>query len=741
MDENMFDLGLDVAMISAELPDPVITLSGADSYTVQDTADYPLLALNVYGKSTQGYASSGGTPLGKNLLQILPTYNLEHKGVTVASKVDNNGLWCIEIKGTSPSDYIDFRPFGGSSATKSLNLPEGDYILSGVQPNSGVRLVALCKDDQAPKIDTGRGVTFTQNSTNDHYYIRLDVIQSGEINTVVYPMLRSASITDDTYEPYYSNPNPDCPVDVVSVGDDSAVNIVSHGKNLFDFTAWKNGITAISNGTAEYSENSIKLTATAADCYTNGANCDIPVKPNTTYVLSWVSDNQNQGITYVFLNGKVESELITSNNSWPSKRLTFTSKSDTTFIRVRFGVSHAGNSITYSNIQLEKGNVKTEYEPFKGYNTAAITSGLPLCSVGDVRDELIYNADGTGKIIKRIAMITLDGSNDEEYSMGATTNVYVGINTRLPLPVKLTTAIKSNVTDKVNNKQATTDSFAIHCGRAVNLLFGIDMNVTTIEDVRTWLATHPTTIIYPLAEPQEIELSAAEMAELMQLQSYEGTTNIYNHEQTEMLVKVLRREFDMKYIEWLKESQTWTCPKAGKWKAICVGGGASGGLYDTTENAVKLTPTTAGGTTSFGSIVSADGAPSTKDSTMRGYSSVKSATSGYGGYTGTSYGGVPMVGGNSATSALAAGGTGNSAVMTFENPTAAVGYGAGGGAVSLKEAISPIAGRAGAIESTIVDLEEGQTILCTIGKGGQTTDPATMGSGADGVIVVQYLGY
>lgn len=197
----------------------------------------------------------------------------------------------------------------------------------------------------------------------------------------------------------------------------------------------------------------------------------------------------------------------------------------------------------------------------------------------------------------------------------------------------------------------------------------------------------------------------------------------------------------MKYIEWLKESQTWTCPKAGKWKVICVGGGASGGLHDSTENTVKLTPTTAGGTTSFGSIVSADGAPSTSDYTAHGFSAVNSAVSGYGGYTGTTYGGVPMVGANSTNSSLAAGGFGNAAVMAFANPTAAVGYGAGGGASAVSEKISPIPGRAGAIESTIVDLDEGQTIMCTVGKGGQTTDATVMGSGADGVIVVQYLGY
>ena len=198
----------------------------------------------------------------------------------------------------------------------------------------------------------------------------------------------------------------------------------------------------------------------------------------------------------------------------------------------------------------------------------------------------------------------------------------------------------------------------------------------------------------------------------------------------------------MKYIEWLKESQTWTCPKAGKWKVICVGGGASGGLYDSTENAVKLTPTTAGGTTSFGSIIAANGAPSTSDYGLHGYAMQKAGVSGYGGYTGTNYGGVPMTGAVSASAEFgAAGGTGNAAVHASGNPGSAVGYGAGGGAASLSEKISVIAGRAGAIESTIVDLDEGQTIMCTVGKGGQTTDATVMGSGADGVIVVQYLGY
>ena len=463
MDKNMFDLGLDVATILAELPDPVITLTGADSYTVQDTADHPLLALSVYGKSVQD-----GTP------------------------------------------------------------------------------------------------------------------------------------------------TPDAPIDIVSVGDDGAV------------------IITVGNG---------------------------------------------------------------------------------------------------SNIAL----------------SAEITSGLPFCSVGNVRDELVYNADGTGKIIKRTAKIVLDGSNDEAWQISdgnAPFQIRLEDGSLWESRLDLPRLYCSKYERVPQGSMWGSYDYMVSTDTNGTLLAIRDISVTTLEAFKAKLNAGPMVVVYVLATPKEIKLSAAEMAELQKLQSYEGTTSIYNDEQAEMFVKMLRSDYDMKYIEWFKESQTWTCPKAGKWKVICVGGGASGGLYDSTENAVKLTPTTAGGTTSFGSIISADGAPSTKDSTVHGDAAAQSAISGYGGYTGTSYGGVPMVGGDSVTLEFGAGGgSGNAAVMAFSNPTAAVGYGAGGGAVSLKEAIGPIAGRAGSIESTIVDLEEGQTIMCTVGKGGQTTDATVMGSGADGVIVVQYLGY
>ena len=60
----------------------------------------------------------------------------------------------------------------------------------------------------------------------------------------------------------------------------------------------------------------------------------------------------------------------------------------------------------------------------------------------------------------------------------------------------------------------------------------------------------------------------------------------------------------MVYCETIETSKTWTCPKSGIWKVICVGGGGAGVSYiSDTANSIG----TAGGTTSFGSILSASG--------------------------------------------------------------------------------------------------------------------------------------
>ena len=135
----------------------------------------------------------------------------------------------------------------------------------------------------------------------------------------------------------------------------------------------------------------------------------------------------------------------------------------------------------------DSGSVEITADNGEKSTAATITSALPLCGIpvssgGNytdnngqqwICDELIYNADGTGKIIKRTAKI-------DSYNGEAITTPYI----------------------------STTGAL-----------------------------TTGATVIYALAEPQEIELTAADVSALMQLHTYNGMTSISNSGNADMDVK------------------------------------------------------------------------------------------------------------------------------------------------------------------------------------------------------------
>lgn len=180
----------------------------------------------------------------------------------------------------------------------------------------------------------------------------------------------------------------------------------------------------------------------------------------------------------------------------------------------------------------------------------------------------------------------------------------------------------------------------------------------------------------------------------------------------------------MQQVYWIKSSQTWTCPKAGAWKVVCVGGGASGGVtFHPNVSALQ----SAGGTTSFGSLLSAPGgAIETVCPT-----GIRSC-GGYGGYDGMNYGGTPMIGIRSATDSDVtnlSSAVGNGGVIG----STGLGYGAGGGVgqvyvvankngtQSTNSNIYAIPGKCGGMAMGIFDLALNQSISCTVGTSAKPT--------------------
>ena len=273
------------------------------------------------------------------------------------------------------------------------------------------------------------------------------VTEGGAVTgTVDYPIialnLYGNSVQDGT-------PTPDAPIDIASVGDDGTVDVVSYGgADFFEGQLLEYGT---------YADEGVKVDGTTAVRTVN----KIYLKAGT-YIIN--TQNAKRGVGYKF----TDAGATTATQIFPW--------GDNNIPQIFTLEENAYCVFAFNNVPVT-GNIKLEDVTdmkIQECSAVTITSGLPFCSVGNVRDELVYNADGTGKIIKRTAKI-----------------------------------------DSYNGETITTDY--------ISSTGGLDTGAE---------------VVYALEIPQEIELSSAGITALMKLQTYSGTTNIYNDEGAEMKVKI-----------------------------------------------------------------------------------------------------------------------------------------------------------------------------------------------------------
>lgn len=195
--------------------------------------------------------------------------------------------------------------------------------------------------------------------------------------------------------------------------------------------------------------------------------------------------------------------------------------------------------------------------------SASLTSALPLCGIpvtsgGNytdskgqqwICDELIYRPDGTGKVVKKILKrnasdLPFESADISGYSTPPERICfyfnYVGKKTN-------STAVICNRFKPGNYKE--TSEVNIVGAESITLLFGISGEIArSVDALRTWFSQNPTYMLYERATPEEIELTAEEMAQLKALYSYSGVTNISNDAGAEMAVKYCTSTEVEKYI-------------------------------------------------------------------------------------------------------------------------------------------------------------------------------------------------
>lgn len=134
-------------------------------------------------------------------------------------------------------------------------------------------------------------------------------------------------------------------------------NLVN-SSNIFDFDAWAKELQKLNppvfHGKLDelnFAEKSITITPTERDTYTNGWQLNyakvmkISVKPNTKYLICWLTNNSSSNV-FVFFNG-----ITTNNVTIQGGKGTFVTNNDTSFITLRFG-SYSNSTFKVSKIMI-----------------------------------------------------------------------------------------------------------------------------------------------------------------------------------------------------------------------------------------------------------------------------------------------------------------------------------------------------------------------------------------------------
>ena len=454
--------------------------ASGENIHLDDSADSKLVEFGMYGKAKQN------TTTGKNLIRF-PYVGGSSGIVTV---LDNGE---IKISGTTTND-VWFAILNNASNINPYYLPSGTYTLSveATAPMDYINIGIINVSNGSTIVSKALSgliteVTFTIDSETN-ISIRTFVGTGRTVNTTIYPMLRLASITDNTWEPYTGgipSPNPEYPQDIEVSGESGSVEVKSVGKNLLPYPyngfvhtdrgiTWtdnKDG-TVTANGTATsdaafyFNEKHIFKAGNYIlnGCPSGGSNSSYRIQlANSDWTVNYLDIGDGASVT-LEENTKLEQFRI------------FIAKGTTV------------PNLTFKPMLRLASDTDSTYEPYKS-KTATIPTenglaGIPVDSGGNytdsngqqwICDEIVKYADGSGEKIQRVGII-------DSYSAETITGVYMSTTGEL---------------------------------------------------------TEGAKILYQLAKPITTSLTAEELAEIEKLSTFYSVTNMSNDADCGMKVKYI----------------------------------------------------------------------------------------------------------------------------------------------------------------------------------------------------------
>ena len=269
-----------------------------------------------------------------------------------------------------------------------------------------------------------------------------------------------------------------------------------------------------------------------------GFNCLL--KPSTTYTIS-----SNLGLNTVTTPDKLTEDCLrfmdTDTSNVTTMKDVLVLEGDWTTKADLIPANFSGiESVFEQEYDVEKGkykvNIKVANEDKTKENNITFYTNEPLRGVGDVKDR-VYVKDDKVVVQRNCASVTLDGSDDENYTVWVNANkkptqcVFVLANSKnifknIALKPDEMGAVKYT-SDKFNSGDVSKTGFICQYYRDMHL--ALPKACLKNEDnlsVKQWLQQNPATVVYQLSDPtyEEVEYNDTKLF----IESFKNSTLFYN---------------------------------------------------------------------------------------------------------------------------------------------------------------------------------------------------------------------
>ena len=521
--------------------DAVMLEVDGETLVVNNSSNDHVKGLKLFGKTRQVVTTGAQLFDGRKLT------NLTLNGVTMT----NDGTGVIAMAGTA------------STAWSSVNiriegLTPGTYCVSGMIEGKIFFYVRVTLSDGTYKYYKAPN-QFTLDGTEQEVlgYLYAPTAGAAFSGEKIYPML-NAGDSPLPWEPYsgrIASPSPGWSQELDTIQPDVHI----YGKNLARLGAALDVSVSGLSIVGGSNDSQVVINGTTEKVFSHVIMRSGLLPPGKYTISVHGLNYHDAGNDRMYVTRKGDNALLVNYiQEGAPKTINLTDYSELKVDAV-FAAGSVYNNRTVS-VQIEAGEIATEYEPYTPaqiYQVGTALPGVPVTSGGNYTDpngqqwvcdeidfESNYGNDANhGVYVKRVGVKTFDGSTDEIWYD--------------ELDLENTTMFRIEIPDSANVGNIAAYDFLCNCLQAKQIynsdkvglqhtmkqfyfrLANSELTSIDLTGWRAWLAENPVTVQYVLANPVETPLTEAELATFLKLKTNYHNTTAFNTEGAYMAMKYI----------------------------------------------------------------------------------------------------------------------------------------------------------------------------------------------------------